>query len=232
MKKFATALLGASLLSVVPANASDLFGGSTKDPVTTGPSYSGGVVNWTGLYVGGQFGWLNANHNLFVDPVFDLDGINSSGLVGGGRIGFDVARGRFLVGVFGDYNFTDAETSLEIGGTGVTYEKDDEWTLGVRAGYIVAPKTLLYALIGYTETGYDFVSPFGDASFDYDGVTGGVGIEFAAGGNVFLGLEATHTWYGDQTLIAGRGFDLEDDLDETRVMANIKFKLNSSVFGQ
>jgi opacity protein-like surface antigen len=208
MKLFATALLGASLLSV-PANASDIFGGSTKDPVTTGPSYSGGVVNWTGIYIGGQFGWLNANHNLFVDPVLDLDGLNSSGLIGGGRIGFDVARGRFLVGVFGDYNFTDAETSLEISGTGITYEKDDEWTLGVRAGYIVAPKTLPYALIGYTETGYDFVTPSGGASFDYDGVTGGVGIEFAAASNVFLGLEATHTWYGDETLAdLGRGFDL------------------------
>lgn len=311
MKKIATALLGATLLSAT-ANASDLFGGSTKDgPATTGPSASGGVVNFTGFYIGGQFGYGNANHNLSVRDYFkdycasngddsvgfddydkwktvenkksewptitgdtcetlakpqqfdagshftvpgdsrelaNIDGLNSHGFFGGGRLGYDHARGRLLFGVFADYNFTNMETDASIAGVGnFGLEKDDEWTIGGRVGYIVAPRTLAYILAGYTQTEYNvtgldnaliapqFTSTRGGAEFD--GVTVGGGVEFAMTSNIFLGVEYQHTFYGEETLIdlydanSNRGLRVLDDLDEDKVMATLKIKLNSGLFG-
>src|SRR5688572_21979167 len=109
MNRIATALLGATLLSAAPANAADVYGGSTKDgPDVTG--YPSGVYNWSGFYVGAQAG---GSFSIIGDED-GQGGISADGIFGGGRVGYDIARGRFLFGVFADYNWSGAE--LEIGG--------------------------------------------------------------------------------------------------------------------
>ncbi len=175
--------------------------------------------------------------------VASIDGINSHGFIGGGRIGFDYARGRLLFGAFADYNFSGMETNASVAGIGnFDLQKEDEWTIGGRIGYIVAPRTLAYVLAGYTQTEYSvggldnaviaplFTSVRSGATFD--GVTVGGGIEFALAANVFFGLEYQHTFYGEETLIDAYNADLNqgikviDDLDEDKIMATLKIKLN------
>lgn len=299
MKKIATALLGATLLSA-PAGASDIFGssaGSTKDaPVAN----SGGVVNWSGFYVGGQIGYGNANHDLHATTTENIparesvcsasisesetieggigegddrdhtvtagvgvsvtnvtedecnklfgesgatvsftdsqeaftsvanqfiDGLNSHGFIGGGRVGFDWARGRLLGGVFAGYDLSNMETDSSFG----KIEKQDEWMVGLRLGYIVAPRTMAYVLGAYTQTEYEF----GGDETTFNGWTAGAGIEFALSGNVFLGMEYTHTFYDKETLVdVGNefgSFKLTDDLDEDKIMATLKVKLNGGL---
>lgn len=231
MKTFAK-LIATGLLAIVAsgtAMAADL-GGSIKD----GPAdiEQVHVVNWTGAYVGGQIGIVNAGHDISLEgpggTLLELDGLAASGIIGGGRVGFDLARGRFLVGAFADYNFSDATTELNVLGTNLlSVEKDDEWTIGLRAGMIVAPRTLLYGLVGYTETTYAFKALGGGVDVDYSGVTAGAGIEFALANGVFLGIEGQHTWYGDETVLPlGGGFHIDDALNETRVMGTLKVKLS------
>lgn len=183
--------------------------------------------------------------------VSGIDGVNSSGLVGDARLGFDIARGRFLFGVFGSYGFNSMETDLNnalgIVGNGKTFdvtsiEKGSEWSIGARAGVIVAPRTLAYILAAYTQTDYDFsgnVTEGGVTSgfsreTTFDGVTVGGGLEFALTQNVFLGIEGTHTFYGKETVldtggteVGGFGQRITDDLDETKVMGTLKIKLNN-----
>jgi len=180
--------------------------------------------------------------------VGSIDGVNSHGFLGGGRVGFDMARGRLLFGVFAEYNITNMETDVNIAGIGsFGLEKQDEWTIGGRIGYIVAPRTLAYVLAGYTQTEYDvtgldnaavaplFTSLKGGATFD--GITVGGGVEFALTGNVFLGMEYTHTFYDEETILDGynanfnQGLKVVDDLDEDKIMATLKIKLNGSLFG-
>lgn len=277
----------AAILLSSSAYASDIYGSAKDGPATA--ASSGGVVSWTGFYIGGSLGYGNANHDLtveryngaycfdkygpgsavqpedptdkynggdernvpaggcdsdeaLVDPsskdIANLDGLNSSGLVGDARIGFDIARGRFLFGVFGSYGFNNMETTGSVGDfAGFKLEKDEEWSVGARAGVIVAPRTLAYILAAYTETTYNasgFVGPVsGSKDVDFQGVTVGGGVEFALTQNIFLGVEGTHTFYGEETLIdsgaspvGGFGTRLNDDLDETKVMGTLKFKLN------
>lgn len=206
-----------------------------------------------------DLGGIEADDSIVVDPsgkeIASIDGVNSSGLVGDGRIGFDIQRGRFVFGVFGSYGFNDMEASasnilgisntdrsLEL--TGI--EKRDEWSVGARAGILANPRTLAYILAAYTQTDYEFSGNVADADgtrgfsreATFDGVTVGGGVEFALTGNIFLGIEGTHTFYGKETVldtggteVGGFGQKIEDELGETKVLGTLKIKLNAGLGG-
>lgn len=247
-------------------------GGSYKDaPIEQ--AFSQPKVNWTGVYIGGRAGYGNANHELTVegydndpsDPgaegynenfvgyygqndvssveLLNLNGLNSSGFIGGGQIGVDKQMGRFVVGVFGSYDFSNMETTLDLMNNTAQFslEKEYEWDAGIRAGVLVNSSTLVYALAAYTETEYSLNGPGVseaeglDDEKKFSGVKVGAGIEYAATNNIFLGLEGTHTFYGEENWfdadVGGEGLRVDSELDETKVMGTLKIKLNSGVFG-
>jgi outer membrane immunogenic protein len=181
----------------------------------------------------------------FSEDLFNLNGLNSAGFVGGGQVGFDVQRGRFVGGVFGSYDFSNAETTVsgfempEI----ALIEQGDSWSVGARAGLLVNPRTLLYVLAAYSQGEFTFAGEGEDGATSkdvtFDGITAGAGIEFALAQNVFLGIEGTHTWYDSETLgdscdgveECGGGVRLVDEIGETRVMGTLKMKLNTGILG-
>jgi outer membrane immunogenic protein len=245
-----------SLFLAAPAFAADVYNGGLKDSPSADVFEAPTVVNWTGIYIGGQIGVINSNHDTALsvyDPktsldIATLDGINASGLLGGGRVGFDIARGRFLFGVFGEYNFSNAsaDASILAGGTiakplydTAEIEKDNDWSVGARAGLIVAPRTLAYVMAAYTQADYNVSAhdTKGKSVYDkdvtFDGVSVGGGVEFAVSNNIFLGMEYAHTFYGEENLFdngkAGSGIRISDSLDEDRVMATLKLKLNTGL---
>lgn len=189
--------------------------------------------------------WRGNDHttvNGGSNEVASIDGINSSGLVGDARVGFDVARGSFLFGVFGSYGFNNMETEASITGLGTaSIEKGEEWSIGGRAGILVNPRTLAYILAAYTQTDYEFgiagVGGSASREITFDGVTVGAGVEFAVANNVFLGIEGTHTFYGKETIFSAydaednAGIRLDDEIGETKVMGTLKVKLNTIVPG-
>lgn len=281
----------AAILLSSSAYASDIYGSAKDSPATA--ASSGGVVNWTGFYIGGRLGYGHANHDLTVEsyqaeaseveaipascadpkgeswngtendcqggydpgspmlpaidglvqPLFGLNGLDTSGLTGGGQIGFDISRGRFVFGLFGAYDLSTAETTVSLADTEIkAIEKGDEWSVGARLGYIVAPRTLTYVLAAYTQSDFSF-SGAGDTKgvpngqtkdVTFDGLTLGGGIEFALTSNVFFGIEGTHTFYGKEVISdfhnnedRGRvGVRTTDEIDETKVMGTLKIKLN------
>ncbi len=151
------------------------------------------VSTWTGFWVGAGIGYGFVNHELgaeaflpggedfYVAGKADLSGIGGEGWMGQVGAGFDFQVGdKFLVGIFGDYTFSDIESSASaegyacLGGgcigPGEVYYKlkaDSMWFVGGRAGYLANPDTLLYALIGYTEV--DFDAKFGFENYDCEG---------------------------------------------------------------
>lgn len=182
--------------------------------------------------------------------IASLDGVNSAGLVGDGRIGFDAQRGRFVFGVFGAYGFNQMEADAAINlpnpfGDNIvgsaSIDKGEEWSIGARAGILVNPRTLAYILAAYTQTDYEFGIAGGGSSgsreITFDGVTVGGGVEFAVTNNVFFGIEGTHTFYGKETIFSeydadnNTGLRLDDELGETKVMGTLKIKLNTGLGG-
>jgi outer membrane immunogenic protein len=204
-----------ALFCAAPAVAADLGKGGRS---SSDEPENAGLISWSGLYIGAQGGYLKT----VVGDEDGAGGLAASGFVGGGRIGYDIARGRGLFGIFGEYNFSGA--SLELGGVTVA-EKEDEWTVGARLGYIAAPRTLVYVLGGYTQA--DFSTPlFGGQSITLDGATLGGGVEIAMASNLTFGVEAKHTIYIDSQID-----DYGISADDTAVLGVLRLKLNSGLFG-
>jgi opacity protein-like surface antigen len=168
-----------------------------------------------------------------------LDGLNSTGIVGDVRAGYDQQlSNRFLVGVFGTYGFSNMDADGSVAGVGsFKLERGDDWSAGVRAGVLVNNSTLLYALAAYTQTEYDLSVTDGAATLSktttFDGITVGAGIELAVANNVFFGIEGTHTFYDKETIFdaydadSNVGASVSDDLSETKILGTLKIKLNS-----
>jgi outer membrane immunogenic protein len=150
------------------------------------------VVDWTGFNVGVAGGFSTLRHNagleaydtglgglLQIDGVdiFSIDGdldFGGEGFVGRLEAGYDLMLGqRFVLGTFGDYTFSNAETQVGLfgdyclydnnaqddcffgltsGTADLTYtlETGDSWSVGGRAGVLVNPQTLFYGLGAFT----------------------------------------------------------------------------------
>lgn len=114
MHRFAVALLGATLLGGVSANAADL---PVKAPVYVAPP----MYNWSGCYIGGHAGagwarteWTNtANTTLFGD-LSPGEGFTQtkSGFVGGGQLGCNYQVNQWVFGIEGTFSGTSIKGSL------------------------------------------------------------------------------------------------------------------------
>ncbi len=165
------------------------------------------VNTWTGLYVGGGFGYAmwdtdtQLNQVGFVGGTTNNGGRGWLGEVGGGfDYQFAVATFNVVVGVFGDYDFGNVKgqfngnaangaNSVFVG----TEKEKSLWAVGGRAGWLVTPQILSYWTGGYTGTQFDGVtftttgaSPAGAMSIPSHSYTG-----WFLGG----GVEAQSSWF-------------------------------------
>jgi outer membrane immunogenic protein len=209
--------LAASIVALTSSGAiaADVFEkGSTKDGDLAGVR----VQNWSGVYVGAQFG---AGHTV-IGAEEGQGGISLDGPLGGIRAGIDIARGSFLIGAYGEYNWSDE--AIEIGGL-TLLQQDHDWAAMARLG-IIHGNTLFYGAGGYTVVSYSS----GPSSVDVDGWKAAVGIEHALAPNLTLGLEASRSWL-DADDFLGSGAEDYVDITDDRVLARLTYKINGYTFG-
>lgn len=125
-----TAVAAVLALGLNPANATDVYNGSTKDPAS---SFAAPTVSWTGLYLGANLGWGWAGNrdNVLADftgtgntkpdysvPAPGLSAPVDGGVTGGLHVGYNRQFGSFVVGVETDFQGaaldTSADTALSI----------------------------------------------------------------------------------------------------------------------
>jgi outer membrane immunogenic protein len=173
-----SAIALALALVSAPALAADL--GSIKDtyeepppPVVswTGFYVSGGLGgSYMFTDLEGAAGAFAAGDDPLIDPPVvavgtsgDVGAANFFGTVG---LGYDFQMApKWLFGVLADYDFASSQDASVSGGgaislgqgvdgaAGVTVssEMGDTWSVGARLGYLINPRTLVYALGGYSE---------------------------------------------------------------------------------
>jgi len=137
-------------LATGSASAADLYPLKAPPPVST----------WTGCYVdaGAGYGMWKQDHYTAVVEPGSLTQISPSASTGGegwlGRVGagcdYQVSP-RWVVGVFGDYDFTGLSGTFQdpwFGYVGNEQERN-EWGVGARIGYLLTPK-----LMGFLDGGY------------------------------------------------------------------------------
>ncbi len=253
MKKTLAAATVAALVGVAgAANAADMYSPtSLKD----GPVFAADP-SWTGFYlgVGAGGGFVNNDIKGSVNPFAsaELNGASSEGAFGTVQVGYDRQFGRFVGGVFFNYDFGDdisTNANLNLGNVNVanaSIKLDDSWAVGGRLGYLVNNDTLVYGLAAYTEGDFKYSANIGPDSvsktFTPSGYSVGAGIETKLGGNWFLRGEYRFSQYDTQTLLnlpvevkTGRGDDatwtrsalkITNDADVQTVRAVLSYKAN------
>lgn len=236
----------ASVLTLLcsPALAADAIEIAPSPPVAEAER------GWTGFWIsaggGGQYAggdaeagadWEQSGFPTNIDQYVYAAGTPGElawfGTVGGG-FDFQLSQ-RFVVGLYGDYTFSQKKTAFIYGSVenGDDYDSysdvdaywtlGDNWFVGGRAGILANPETLIYGLAGYTrakvEAGLDTYA-FEDAGLvgeNYfegqrsqwlDGFTVGVGSETMLTERISLKLEYRYTRLGSVEMDRG---DLAED---------------------
>lgn len=164
MKKLVIALTAVAAFSA-PALAADMAPRYAKAPMIAAAP----VMSWTGCYIagGGGYGLWNqestqydatVNPRVQIAPTQTIGGRGYFGTVGGGcdyQFG-----GNFVVGAFGDYDFSSIEGQfgMQIGNRSGTEKLSSTWAVGGRFGWLVTPGLLTYFSAGYTESTFDRIN--------------------------------------------------------------------------
>lgn len=182
----AVALAASVIMTVGPAHPADL-GGPAAPPqkIIKAPPQPEAqlpvVPHHISCYVQGLGG---ANVSTFGTNSGDRLSISASGYSAAGGLGCDWRHERFVLGLLGRY-----ERSI---GADDAIKLDHAWTAALRAGYLVNPGTLAYALLGGTQATFreDITRQQGR------GFVTGAGLELDIGHGVSLTTEYNYTRLG------------------------------------
>jgi outer membrane immunogenic protein len=227
--------------------AADIYGGSMKDaPV----EYAAPAASWTGFYIGVGVGGgasvtdlsVNVEEYRYLEAksfdgdydsnsfeLFGLDGIGGEGVFGTVQVGYDrQLSSHFVLGAFVDYDFSDISTEIRASNGRESFSTDLDldhmWSVGVRAGFLTSPDTMVYALVAYTQGEYsadDF-----DFDLDVDGWSVGAGIETRLSDNLTLKGEYRFTQFDEENVLefGPLSVDVEPSVHTARVV--LSYRIN------
>jgi outer membrane immunogenic protein len=203
------------------------------------------VFSWTGIYVGVNGGYAFGQSNWSAPAgVTDLAGFaltgccstgnfSTSGWLGGGTIGGNYQWGQFVLGVEGDWDWTNLNGTYGGAGlacgAGCTTQSDWLATVRGRAGYAF-DRFLVYgtggAAFGNLQAGYVPTGTF--ASSTQIGWTAGAGVEFAFTPNLTAKVEYLYVDLGSMSCSTSCGVltstPISVSLTENVVRAGINYK--------
>jgi outer membrane immunogenic protein len=192
--------------------------------------------SFTGCYGGGALGYSAALSDTSIDAtgvgaLANIDSLAASGGNVTALAGCDLQVGNtpFVVGVWGDHSWSQAEFSVNVlGAPGALIETgvDTSWAVGARVGYVVVPGALIYVKGGYTQAEVDDISfpALGPGAPvlsvpTLDGYVLGGGGEVQLGGGLALQLDYSYADYeqADIALAPGLSLGLDTDIQTARV---------------
>lgn len=110
MKKLLLGTTALLALAVAPAVAADMAVKARPAAMAVDPAY-----DWSGFYIGGHIGYLWGKTRVVDDGVLTEPGAPTNGVVGGVLAGYNWQRGPLVLGLEGDFGWTNAH------GTGVSF---------------------------------------------------------------------------------------------------------------
>lgn len=167
------------------------------------------------------------------DDVNEDNNKTVDGFTYGVGVGYDFRAGNLVVGPEAEVTWSTAKTRWNDGefeGFGLGNVKANrDLYVGARVGYVISPKTMVYAKGGYTNAKFDVRNALGTVEtsrdIDADGWRVGAGIEQAVTNNVFAKIEYRYSNYSrgelDYTGDAADGQRFNLDLDRHQVMAGV-----------
>ena len=222
------ALIGLS----APAAAADL-GGSYKDSGVPLPEAAGDYTAFRGAYVGVQGGWSSYGHDINATAgtvdLFSLSSVGASGGLFGVSGGYNFTAGRFLVGPYAEFNWTNdsADLSAINGRYTAKLSHDDEWSIGGRLGYLVSPHTVVYGLAAFTGADASISTSKAvkglESDVTFNGYTLGLGAESIVSRDVSLKLEGRWSQFDEATLYEDKTVTLASEPTAVAVLVGLNY---------
>lgn len=216
MTKFFSALLiGGTTFAATPAVAQQV------NPTFTGPRVEG-IIGYDNLGAGDS-------------QDVDGDDQNIDGLLYGVNAGFDFAAGGAVIGAEAEYSDSTGKVETNTSdpdffGFGRVQAERDLY-VGLRAGVLVQPTTLVYVKGGYTNLKLGATARDGETelagNFKLDGYRAGVGAEQAIGERTFAKLEYRYSNYSNGEFSLNDRFvagELDADADRHQIVAGFGFR--------
>lgn len=209
MRKFLIATLAATTV------ATPAFAQVAASPFT-GPRIEG-LIGYDSLRSGERDDGVDMNENNGDETI---DGVGF-----GVGVGYDVDVGGFVLGVEGEFSEStgDQDSDESIDGFSTSVETGRDLYVGGRAGYVVAPSTMVYAKGGYTNVAIEADFDDGTDRFEFDtnadGFRLGAGVEQLIGTNSYAKLEYRYSNYDNLEVNGGTDLSADIDLDRHQVMA-------------
>ncbi len=234
MRTFRLAALAFPFIAVASAQAADLpnrgFAPAPMAQVYTPPPFS-----WTGFYVGlnGGYGWGS------LGSIGDTTFGKPSGFVLGGTMGYNYQINQFVVGLEGDLNWTNVDSTARtitlVGApplpATVASTGSVNWmgTLRARAGFAL-DRALIFATAGYAGASLDLkfndlTNAVGgkDSSWRNGWAVGG-GIEYAFTRNISAKTEYLYTSFSSQDVFVGTPYVSRGELSMSMVRAGVNYR--------
>lgn len=225
-KIVSTLVITGALAMASAANAADI-----ARPVYKAPVVVPVVYNWSGFYVGGHAGgaWSDIDTRFDPLPTPALFGVNpiavshtNSGFIGGVHAGYNWQVQNWVLGVEGDWSWTDLGNSVTqtwtlfgtnagvpTASTSLSPSLNSLATLRGRLGFLAAPQLLVYATGGaawadmsLAATGINTLQPYITSASLSETRTGwviGGGLEWLATNNWLFRVEYLYYDFGGST---------------------------------
>lgn len=200
-------------------------GGDKKGPAIAAPQpqYLLGPLDevakaggWTGFHVDAAVGyhWTRSEFETQWDGGKTIDADNLLLTAGAG---WDAQIGNVVLGIMADVTASDLDNT------------EWQWFVGARGGVLVSPKTLVYGLVGYTETidGQLAFKVIDATRFkDIAGLTYGGGLEHIVAQGWSLKAEYRYVQFGDETAPSGVIDGLKDGTDVESGAHQVRFGIS------
>lgn len=188
-------------------------------------------ATWSGVYLGVHGGMDNSSSELGLGGPggIGLDGISTNGMSYGfhGGVDYQLPGTMIVLGVGGDYSWSDSEFKVTIGpATLLTAGFDESWAIYGRVGLDMG-RVMPYVLAGYTEADVSAAIPLipgAKAGTTIDGWLIGGGLEMRIAMGLILGAEYRYSMFDTLTIGGPGGLKLDTDRHELR--ATLKYKAN------
>jgi Opacity protein and related surface antigens len=187
-----------------------------------------------GLNLGYSFGEVDIDYedgttgNGDFSESEDLDGFEY-----GGFIGFrHQFPNRLNIGIEGGYmgSSSDGSRQLTVGATNYTYkfEKDNEWYVSLKPGFMAAENTLAYGIIGYHNADFEEEllingATYGTGDDSFDGYHLGFGVEHMYNNALSARVEYRYNMYNDEDFSGTNGQNLSYDGDESVLRVGVAY---------
>ena len=202
---FCKAGIIAAALAALPAQAADVVSETTNGA----PPPAIAAPDWSGPYLGvhAGIGWADIAHTDTFGAGPTVDYTVNGGLIGG-HLGYNWQFGQTVIGVEGDWSWSDVSGSTAGPPIPATFDMKSIASIRGRAGWAF-DSVLLFATAGVGWADIDVTQPpFGSGSHWHNGWMLGAGGEWRANDSISVRAEYLYGDFGEESYAIGGAPDL------------------------